>query len=508
MAYTTFAAVDIGSYEVEMVIYEVSAKGIKQLDHVRHNISLGNDTYNNESVSYGLVDELCDVLYDFVKIMDTYKVKDYRVVATSAIREAGNAVNIVDRIKVRTGMKVEILSNSEQRMIMYEAIAARKEGFNSLIEKGVAMADVGSGSSQVSLFAGGSLITTQNVRLGAMRVNERLEEILQNSASDLSLMEEYIDTDIEVLKHIFIKERKIECLVAVGDGINWFMSRIGKVSDKEYFTREEFIAMYHRFYLMGNSAAKLGISEELAQVILPSIMIYKKILDATDAQTLWIPGVRLCDGLAAEYAVKEKKAEIFDHDFTADILAAARNISKRYSWNKDHVKFVERHALAIFDAAKKVHGLGKRERLLLQIACILHDCGQYISMLYPAECSYNIVMSTEIIGLSHREREIVANIAKYTTIEFDADHELAYLIDDDTYLVISKLTAIIKISNLLDRGHKQKFKNTTYEVRDRELRITAQTYEDITIERGLLNCEITLFEQVYGLKPVIIQKRR
>lgn len=508
MAVTTFAAIDIGSHEVEMVIYEIGTKGIKQLDHVRHIIALGSDTYKNKSVSYKFVDELCDVLYDFVKIMGTYRVRDYRLIATSAIREAGNAVNIIDRIKVRTGLKVEILSNSEQRLIMYEAVASRKEGFNSLIEKGVAMADVGSGSSQVSLFDNGSLITTQNVRLGSMRVNEKLEDILQNSASDLSIMEEFIDTDIEVLKHLFIKERKIECLVAVGDGINWFMSRIGENRDKEYYTRDEFIEIYHRFYLMGNSAEKLGISKEFAEVILPSIMIYKKILDATNAQTLWIPGVRLCDGMAAEYAVKVKKTEVFDHDFTADILAAARNISKRYSWNKEHVKFVEKHSLAVFDAAKKIHGLGKRERLLLQIACILHDCGQYISMLYPAECSYNIVMSTEIIGLSHLEREIVANIVKYTTIDFDSNHELAASMDSEAYLTVSKLTAIIKLGNMLDRGHRQKFKNTAYEVKGRELQITARTFEDITIEKGLLCGGITLFEQVYGLKPVIIQKRR
>ena len=508
MSVTTFAAIDVGSYEVEMVIYEISTHGIRQLDHVRHIIALGRDTYNMKAISYDLVDELCEVLYDFVSVMKTYQVSRYRAIATSAVREAGNSVNIIDRIKMRTGLKVEILSNSEQRLIMYEAVAAKKEGFGKLIEKGVAMADVGSGSSQVSLFDNGSLITTQNVQLGALRVNEIVDGFAKGAASSLAIMEEYMDTAIDVLKNLFIKERKIECLIAVGDNINWFINRIDAEKSNEYYNREEFLEVYHKLYLMGDFRERYGLSVEQASVIIPSMMIYKKILDVTGAQIMWIPGVRLCDGMAAEYALKEKKIEVFEHDFTADIVAAARNISKRYSWNKEHVKFVEKNAMAIFDATKKLHGLGKREKLLLQIACILHDCGQYISMLKPAECSYNLVMSTEIIGLSHLEREMVANIVKYTTIDWGAGAELKETFTDETVLTISKLTAIIKVSNALDRGHKQKFKDTKYVVKERELQIITNTYEDITLEKGSVSNRRTLFEEVYGCKPAIIQKRK
>ena len=481
MSVTTFAAIDVGSYEVEMVIYEISTHGIRQLDHVRHIIALGRDTYNMKAISYDLVDELCEVLYDFVSVMKTYQVSRYRAIATSAVREAGNSVNIIDRIKMRTGLK---------------------------IEKGVAMADVGSGSSQVSLFDNGSLITTQNVQLGALRVNEIVDGFAKGAASSLAIMEEYMDTEIDVLKNLFIKERKIECLIAVGDNINWFINRIDAEKSNEYYNREEFLEVYHKLYLMGDFRERYGLSVEQASVIIPSMMIYKKILDVTGAQIMWIPGVRLCDGMAAEYALKEKKIEVFEHDFTADIVAAARNISKRYSWNKEHVKFVEKNAMAIFDATKKLHGLGKREKLLLQIACILHDCGQYISMLKPAECSYNLVMSTEIIGLSHLEREMVANIVKYTTIDWGAGAELKETFTDETVLTISKLTAIIKVSNALDRGHKQKFKDTKYVVKERELQIITNTYEDITLEKGSVSNRRTLFEEVYGCKPAIIQKRK
>ena len=91
MAVRTFAAIDVGSFELELGIYEMTYKtGIRRIDHVRHVIALGKDTYSTGKISYELVEEMCQVLEEFVQIMKSYKVKDYRAYATSAMREAHN----------------------------------------------------------------------------------------------------------------------------------------------------------------------------------------------------------------------------------------------------------------------------------------------------------------------------------------------------------------------------------------------------------------------------------
>ena len=87
MAALTFAAIDVGSFEVEMGIYEISNRNrIRKLDHIRHVTALGSDTYNNGKISYEMVEELCDVLAGFAGIMKSYKVTEYRAYATSAMR--------------------------------------------------------------------------------------------------------------------------------------------------------------------------------------------------------------------------------------------------------------------------------------------------------------------------------------------------------------------------------------------------------------------------------------
>ncbi|MFI3201527.1 MAG: exopolyphosphatase, partial [Eubacteriales bacterium] len=88
MAVKTFAAINIGSYEVTMKIFEYSTKiGIREIDHIRHKLEIGANTYELGKIKYTDVDEMCHVLGEFVKIMESYQVETYRAYGTSALRE-------------------------------------------------------------------------------------------------------------------------------------------------------------------------------------------------------------------------------------------------------------------------------------------------------------------------------------------------------------------------------------------------------------------------------------
>ena len=172
-----------------------------------------------------------------------------------------------------------------------------------------------------------------------------------------------------------------------------------------------------------------------------------------------------------------------------------------------HVENVEKLALQIFDRIRKLHGLGKRERLLLQIAVILHSCGTYISDIQSRECSYRIILSTEIIGISHKERTIIANTVRYNSSAFPRYEELDEDFSRDEYITIVKLNAILKTANVLDKSNRHKIKNVGVTLQDGILTITADTMEDITLEKGLFHQKADVFQDVFGIRPMLKQKR-
>jgi exopolyphosphatase/guanosine-5'-triphosphate,3'-diphosphate pyrophosphatase len=128
-------------------------------------------------------------------------------------------------------------------------------------------------------------------------------------------------------------------------------------------------------------------------------------------------------------------------------------------------------------------------------------------MSHPGEASYNIIMSTEIIGLSHRERQIVANVVKYNTEDFFEENEDLYAGDSQDYMTVIKLVAILRVANAMDRSHKQKFRDSKAVIKDETLVITTYTKDDITLEKGLFSSKASFFEEVYGIKPVLKQKK-
>lgn len=507
----TFAAIDVGSFELSMKIFEISSKsGMREIDHISHRIDLGTETYATGKMARERVDELCRYLNEYTKIMKSYRVSEYRAYGTSAIRETENTSIILDQIQQRTGIKMGVLSNSEQRFLGYKAIAFKGEDFNKFIEKGTAIVDIGGGSIQISLFDNDKLMATQNMRLGVLRLREILSHLDVGTAQYEALITEMANSQLSVFKKLYLKDKQINNVIIVDDYINalvqkrFFSEKVGEPIE---------VKSFHKLLkLVGERTPQeltkiFDMPQESIELLYISYVLLKKVIGVMDVEMLWAPGVTLCDGIAYEYA-QDHKVILPEHDFEQDILACAQNIGKRYMGSRKRGETLEKIALTIFDSMKKVHGLGQRDRLLLRLAALLHDCGKYISMVNLGECSYSIIMATEIIGLSHMEREIVANVVKFNHEEFEYYEVLrTSILDQEAYLKIAKLTAILRVANGLDRSHKQKFKDVKTILKDDVLTITVDTNEDITLEKGMFSHRAEFFEEVYSVKPVIKQRR-
>lgn len=511
MSIRTFAAIDVGSFELTMKIFEFSGKNkMREIDCIRQRLDLGSDTYATGKISNEKVDELCRTLKEFADIMNSYKVEAYRAYGTSAIRETENSIILLDQIAQRTGIRIEVLSNSEQRFLHYKSIASMGEAYRKIIEQSTAIVDIGGGSIQLSLFENDTLVSTQNLRLGVLRIWERLNHLSAGKNKMEELIDEMVTAQLATYKKLYLKEHDIRNIIIVDDYISPWARKAAIMRGTQTMTDMKEFEQFFQILRNGSRsevAHMMDITGEKVPLVFISAVLTRRIALLTGADCIWAPGVTLCDGIAYEYAEKMKMLR-GEHDFEKDIVAFALNISKRYMGSKKRAETLEKISTTIFDSMKKIHGLGKRERLYLRIAAILHDCGKYISLVNIGETSYNIIMATEIIGLSHTEREIVANVVRFNHSKFSYyEHMGSGSLDKDAYLIVAKLTAILRLANSLDHSHKQKLKGLKAHLQEDELILQVETQEDITLEACFFDKRTEFFTEVFSITPVLKQKK-
>lgn len=508
MNITTFAAVYVGSYEVSLKILEISAKnGIREIDHIRRRVALGREIYKEGRVRIETMDELCEVLGEFTQIMKGYRVDAYRAYAGAMAKKAKNLPFLGEQIRMKTGLELEILSNSEKRFISYQSVAARDE-FDEMAKQGAAVVDVGGESVQITLFLEGNLVTTQHLVFGPVRLQEQLLGVRKLSAHPEVQLEEMVNKELEVFKAMYMKKSSVRHLVLMGDYSFELMKKIKKKHSDSIAQTERFVKYLKS--LEGQSvediAEELDLPRATDPLMIPSIVTYRCMAQQLGATQVWVPGDNIGDGIAYQYA-KENKLIKQVHDFDEDILSAATHLSKRYRSYSPHIDALCSMSTQIFDAIKKVHGLGARDRLLLQVAAILHDCGKFVSLANGPECAYDIIMASEVIGLSHLEREIVARTVLYNTNPLEPYANVADKMDIQSYMTAAKLAAILRVSNALDRSHKQKFTKIRVSLKEKRLLITVETDGDIILEKGLLEKKSDSFESIFGITPVLREKR-
>ncbi len=513
----TFAAISVDPYQVELGIYEMSPEnGIHRSDHVQHTIGVGVETYSEGKITYEQLEEMCEVLIDFSRIMKEYQTIDYRAYAAAALRDAVNAGIVLDQIHVRTGIEVRIISDSELRFINYKAIAAAEEDFQSSIHTGTVVATVGFGSTQLSLFDKDRLISTQTLHLGVMELCDMAISANTTAREEHELIIEMIDNELVAFRKMYLKDRVIRHMIAAGDPILSVINHLG--AGELHLSAAQFQRFYDRIREMSGEQIEdeFELSSQNAALLYPTVAVFKRIMDLTGAEDLWFPGTGMTDAIAAKYA-EEQGILLFSHNFDNDIIGTCRNMAKRFKCYMPHIQAVERLGLQVFDTLIKYHGLGPRERLLLQLAADLHEIGRFVTMRDESDCAYNMIMEAEIIGLSHMEKEIVANVVRYynqdfnyedTRIKATTDWDERLTSTDNLDMTVAKLTAMLRLADAMDRGSKNKLNNCQMSVKGKEFVITTNFGGDVTLEKLAIDESADFFREIFGIRPVLRQKKK
>ena len=507
------AAVDIGSYSVKLKLAETGPDGvIRKLEEARRYLNLGRDTFMTGVIRDEQAEELCGILKGFRTLMSEYGADMQDIVATSALREAGNRDYILDRVYQRTGFKIRLISESEERYYTYGSITDSLKEFPSLKQEGVLIADVSSGGVEISLFSEDSLIFSQFVRIGSLRIKEILGELERKTLNYPNLIGEYIESEMDALK-ILLKQEPIRNYIVIGSEIlvlHDILERKSRTYNRSYIPKEGFYTLFNQTIKSTRQqiSDKYDLSPDKVETLVPAMLMYEKFLGYTRAEIIYTPPVTLCDGLIRsmtdiEYGLDNGSI------CEKDIVSSVRMLGRRYLYDASHADFVEKISLRLFDGIKRLHGFSPRERLLLQIASIAHDFGKFINARSHNILSYDIILNSDILGLSKSDLKIIANIIRYHSVNSSLTGEPDFkALDFDTRLKVSKLTACLKLADAMDRSHRQKLRDVRIVLAEQSMTVRAETGQDALLEEWEFERDASLFEEVFGIKPALAIKRK
>ena len=158
-------------------------------------------------------------------------------------------------------------------------------------------------------------------------------------------------------------------------------------------------------------------------------------------------------------------------------------------------------ATRLFDDLRAEHGLGARDRLLLEVGALLHDVGIFVNLRGHHKHAQYILSVSEIFGLSRDDMAVISNIARYHRRAAPNKSHLPYMaLDSDARVVVNKLGAILRVANALDADHLQKVRDVRVAREDDQWVLEVEGGGDLTLERLAALARADLLTEVFGRK--------
>jgi exopolyphosphatase/guanosine-5'-triphosphate,3'-diphosphate pyrophosphatase len=498
------AVIDVGASAIRLVVAEATpGQPSRVLEEASRGVLLGKDTFTHNRLGAATVEATLKALEGFRRIMDSYGVVRYRAVATSAVREAANAEAFLDRVRLRTGIDIEVIDGSEENRLTYLAVRDRLGDHPALVSGDTVLVEVGGGSVDLSFLRKGQPVYSGTYPLGAIRLRQSLSSWHGSAEQGVRLIRRHIDNVVDDIRRD-IPLREARYCIAIGGDVRFAADQLLNEEPADglpVIAREPFVAFCDQVsaYDVEQLVEEYRLPQAEAETLGPALLAYRQLLLETAAESLIVPEASLRAGLLLDVVqVDDSRSR---QDFSGQVLASAVALGEKYRWDAAHCRKVAQLAVRLFDELRAEHGLGDRDRLLLEAAALLHDVGNYIGLRGHHKHSWYILSESEIFGLNADDMAVVANVARYHRRALPQKSHLPYTsLDRESRVKVNKLSALLRLANALDADHLQKVTDVRVLAEEREWVVEVDGAGDLTMERLASLARSDLLTEVFGRK--------
>lgn len=473
------AAIDVGSNSVRLLVAEYdAASGLTIVDELKDQPRLAAGLARTGCLNEAAMDRAIQTLGRMREVCQRRGVRRIAAVATAAVREADNGPWFVRRVRQELDIPLLIIDADTEAALSYRSVAHHfpLAGARALV------ADIGGGSLELIGAVDGLVELTLSLPLGAVRLTELYLTGERSVQRELAVLRKHVRKQLKRE----LSNREWAAATVIGSGGTF--TTLGRVSRaRRGLPAGESVhgvavdtAEVERLldWLASRSPEQRrqvpGLNPERADIILAGLAVTAELLDWVRTRSLTVSAFGLREGLLLEMAGAEEPV-------VRDPLRLFREFAERCQSDRRHVEHVRRLALQLFEQLGEALGCGPEEQLLLEAASLLHDVGQLVSYPKHHKHSYSLITHAERLGLSPRDRELVALVSRYhrRTGPRRKHPEFAVLPPADQDIV-RRLSAILRVADGLDRGHSAAVDTVVTRLDPDALRLTVSPAEDGT----------------------------
>jgi exopolyphosphatase/guanosine-5'-triphosphate,3'-diphosphate pyrophosphatase len=517
------AVLDVGSNTVHLVVVDGQPDGtFITVARERETLRLAEASFPTMLLPEEAVERLTDTMARMRAQADELHADALVGFATSAIREARNGLDALGQVRKATGVAVTVLPGVEEARLTY--LAARR--WTAFSARRLLVVDIGGGSLEVAAGETDLPEIAESLPLGATRLSRRFvrsdpvdpEELVALRVHALALLgplsERIRAHDHEVVCATSKTFRNLGQLARVlpeaptpphAFGFAGIDGQTAPVLTRETL---DVVAGYLATTTARQRSRLAGLDQLRARNIVAGSQVAALVMQAFGLRQLVLAPWALREGVILEELARRDPWPSAAPSDDPRRRRAVLDFARRHAWDEPHCRRVTTLALSLFDQTEQLHGLGPAARDLLEVAGLLHDVGYAVSQSAHHKHSLYLIRNADLDGFTPRERDLVANIARYHRKALPADRHPEYMaLDDDDRTLVQRLAALLRLADGLDADHFQVVEAVTVVDRGDHLRLELQARDTPDLDMWAAERNGDLFELEFGrrIQPIAVE---
>lgn len=486
---TVLAAIDVGTNAVRLELARVGTDGMLEVLHQeRDPIRPGEGVFKTGEIAKPVADRLVATMRRYAALCRRHHAL-VKAVATSAVREARNREEIVARVQREAGITLEAISGKEEaRLICLGVLQGRSR------DKRAVLIDIGGGSTEVVTAEGERPTNLWSLQLGAVRVTDLFSASGKVTPQQLRLMRKHAS---EVANKML--PRRMNGLPKMALGSSGTINAVVAFAAEEGAAHVKVGALsqaVEQLAAMTPSQRRKHFDAQRADIVLGGAVVLEMVTRHLKLDAVAAVSRGLRDGILVDL-LRRSDAAYEDRDLPETALAMAR----RFGTDEPHTRKVRALALSLFDQLAKLHKLPINTRPYLEVAAVLHDIGNAVSYERHHKHSYYLIHHADLPGLTDRERELVARIARYhRRADPEVGHSGMAGLEPNEVRVVRRLATLLRVADALDRSHRQPVEELVIRSQPAAITLKLHPSADGALDLELWNVEKerALFKRVFG----------